>query len=273
VPLSRRLGAEFIGTFWLVMAGCGSAVLAARPSGRDIGPLGVAIAFGLALLTMSYAFGRVSGAHFNPAVTIGMWLCGRVPARDVLPYVLTQVGAAIAGTAAVYVIASGRPGYHARPDGLAANGFGAHSPGGYGLGAAVLTEVLMTSGLLLVILRVTDRHPPRASGPGVVGLALTSVLLLGIPVTNGSVNPARSTGPAVFVGGWALSQLWLFWLAPLAGAAIAGVGYRFVGGNGTGPRTPAKPPDPRPPVHERHAPGHTRWPTAPHPRAAEPGEP
>ena len=231
VPLSRRLAAEFIGTFWLVLGGCGSAVLAAAFPDVGIGLLGVALAFGLTVLTMAYAFGHISGGHFNPAVTVGLWLGRRTPGRDVLPYIGTQVVAGIAAAGILYVIASGRPAYRLDTDGLAANGYGDHSPGGYALGAALLTEVLMTLVFLLVILGATDRRAAKGMGPLAIGLALTLIHLISIPVTNTSVNPARSTGPALIVGGWALSQLWLFWLAPLLGAAIAGIAYRFVVGD------------------------------------------
>jgi aquaporin Z len=232
MPLSRRLAAEFIGTFWLVFAGCGSAVIAATFPGVGIGLLGVSLAFGLTVLTMAYAFGHISGGHFNPAVTVGLWLGRRTPSRDVLPYIVTQVVAA----AVLYVIASGRPGYRLSVDGLAANGYGAHSPGRYTLGAGLLTEVLMTLVFLLVILGATDRRAAKGMGPLAIGLVLTLIHLASIPVTNTSVNPARSTGPALIVGGWALSQLWLFWLAPLVGGALAGIAYRFVvGDDGTEP--------------------------------------
>jgi aquaporin Z len=236
VPLSRRLAAEFIGTFWLALVGCGSAVLAATFPGVGIGLLGVSLAFGLTVLTMAYAFGHISGGHFNPAVTVGLWLGRRTPSRDVLPYIGTQVVAGIAAAAVLYAIATGRPDYRLSIDGLAANGYAAHSPGGYVLGAALLTEVVMTMVFLLVILGATDRRAAKGMGPLAIGLALTLIHLVSIPVTNTSVNPARSTGPALIVGGWALSQLWLFWIAPLVGGAIAGIGYRYVvGETGTEP--------------------------------------
>ena len=234
MALSRRLGAEFIGTFWLVLGGCGSAVLTATFPDVGIGILGVALAFGLTVLTMAYAFGHISGGHFNPAVTLGLWLGRRASARDVLPYMVVQVIAAIVASGVLYVIASGSSNFDAATGGFAANGYGAHSPGKYGLGAALLTEVVMTAFFLLVILGATDRRAPKAMGPLAIGLCLTLIHLISIPVTNTSVNPARSTGPALFVGGWALAQLWLFWVAPLAGAAIAGVGYRFVVGDSGG---------------------------------------
>jgi aquaporin Z len=231
MPLSRRLGAEFIGTFWLVLGGCGAAVLAATFPDYGIGLLGVSLAFGLTVLTMAYAFGHISGGHFNPAVTVGLWLGQRIPGRDVLPYILTQVIAGVAGALVVLAIASGRPEYSVSRDGLAANGYGVHSPGGYGIWAALLTEVVMTMAFLFVILGSTDRRAPKGMGPLAIGLMLTLIHLISIPVTNTSVNPARSTGPALLAGSGALGQLWLFWLAPLAGAAIAGAGYRFIVGD------------------------------------------
>ncbi len=226
----RRLLAEFIGTFWLVFAGCGSAVLAARFDDVGIGLLGVSLAFGLSVLTMAYALGHISGGHFNPAVTVGLWLGRRFAAREVLPYVVTQVLAAIAAAGVLYVIASGRPGFTV-DDGFAANGYGDHSPGGYDLASGLTVEVVMTLVFVLVILGATDRRAAKGMGPLAIGLVLTLIHLVSIPVTNTSVNPARSTGPALFVGGWALSQLWLFWLAPLIGAVLAGLGYRLVAGD------------------------------------------
>jgi aquaporin Z len=231
MALSRRLGAEFISTFWLVLGGCGSAVLTAEFPHGGIGILGVAFAFGLTVLTMAYAFGHISGGHFNPAVTLGLWLGRRAATRDLAPYIAVQVIGAVAGAGVLYLIASGKPGFDAAASGFAANGYGAHSPGKYGLGAALLTELVMTAFFLLIILGATDRRAPKAIGPLAIGLGLTLIHLISIPVTNTSVNPARSTGPALFVGGWALGQLWLFWLAPLAGAAIAGIGYRFIVGD------------------------------------------
>ncbi|XVU21807.1 aquaporin Z [Actinoplanes sp. CA-054009] len=227
--LGRRLAAEFLGTFWLVFGGCGAAVLAARaPTG--IGMAGVALAFGLTVVTMAYAVGHLSGGHFNPAVTLGLWLGRRTRSRDVLPYMATQVVAAVAAAAVLLAVAEGRPGYRLRVDGLAANGYGAHSPDKYTLGAAFLVEALLTLVFVLIILGVTDRRAPAGLGPLAIGLALTVIHLISIPVTNTSVNPARSTGPALIAGGWALNQLWLFWLAPLLGAAIAGVVYRHLTG-------------------------------------------
>ncbi|BFU44833.1 aquaporin Z [Krasilnikovia sp. MM14-A1004] len=230
MALSRRLAAEFIGTFWLVLGGCGSAVLTATFPQVGIGILGVALAFGLTVVTMAYAFGHISGGHFNPAVTLGLWLGRRAAGRDVLPYAVVQVVAAVAASAVLFGIASGAAGF-TTDDGFAANGYGAHSPGGYNLASALLTEVVMTAAFLLVILGATDRRAPKVMGPLTIGLCLTLIHLISIPVTNTSVNPARSTGPALFVGGWALSQLWLFWVAPLAGAALAGAAYRFVVGD------------------------------------------
>jgi aquaporin Z len=230
MTLSRRLGAEFIGTFWLVLGGCGSAVLAATFPEVGIGLLGVSLAFGLTVLTMAYAFGHISGGHFNPAVTVGLWLGRRTPGRDVLPYIITQVVAATAASGVLWIIASGKAGFDAS-SGFAANGYGAHSPGGYDLSSALVAELVMTAAFLMVILGATDRRAPKNMGPLAIGLCLTLIHLVIIPVTNTSVNPARSTGPALFVGGWALAQLWLFWLAPLVGGAVAGIGYRYVVGD------------------------------------------
>ncbi len=227
--LVNRLAAEFIGTFWLVLGGCGSAVLAATFPEVGIGLLGVALAFGLTVLTMAYALGHISGGHFNPAVTIGLLLGRRFDPREALLYIVTQVLGAIAAAAVLFVIASGQDGF-STSDGFAANGYGTHSPGGYSLLAALVTEIVMTAGFLTVILGVTDRRAPKGFGPLAIGLALTLIHLVSIPVTNTSVNPARSTGQALFVGDWALGQLWLFWVAPIIGAAIAGLAYRFVTG-------------------------------------------
>ena len=226
--MGRRLAAEFVGTFWLVLGGCGSAVIAAAFPNVGIGLLGVALAFGLTVLTMAYAFGHVSGGHFNPAVTVGLWLGGRFNARDVLPYIVTQVVAGIAAAGVLLVIAEGKPGFSVKHDGLAANGYGKHSPGGYSLGSGLLTEIIMTMAFLIVILAVTGRGAPAGFGPLAIGLALTLIHLISIPVTNTSVNPARSTGPAIFAQNGALGQLWLFWVAPLVGAAIAGIGFRYI---------------------------------------------
>ena len=224
----KPYGAEFLGTFWLVLGGCGSAVLAAAFPGVGIGLLGVSLAFGLTVLTMAYAIGHISGCHLNPAVSIGLWAGGRFPAGKLAPYIAAQVLGGIAAGAVLYVIASGAPGFDVAK-GFAANGYGAHSPGGYSLLAALVTEVVMTLFFLLVILGATDKRAPAGFAPIAIGLALTLVHLISIPVTNTSVNPARSTGVAVFVGGWALAQLWLFWLAPIVGAALGAAIYRFIG--------------------------------------------
>jgi aquaporin Z len=226
--LSRRLVAEFLGTFWLVLGGCGSAVLAAKFPQVGIGLVGVAFAFGLTLLTMAFAIGHISGCHINPAVTVGLWVGGRFRAGDVVPYIIVQVLGGIAAAAVLAAIASGN-GSDPIAAGLAANGFGDHSPGNYGLGAAALTEFVMTFFFLVVILGATDRRAPAGFAAIPIGLVLTLIHLISIPVTNTSVNPARSTGPAVLVGGWALSQLWLFWVAPIVGAAVAGYVYRWLG--------------------------------------------
>ncbi len=227
MPLSKKLAAEFIGTFWLVLGGCGSAVLAAAFPQVGIGLLGVALAFGLTVLTMAYAIGHVSGCHLNPAVTVGLWVGRRFPGAQVVPYAAAQVVGAVAGAAVLYLIASGKPGFEAAA-GFAANGFGDHSPGGYSLWAALVVELVMTFAFLFVILGATDARAPAALAPVAIGLCLTLIHLVSIPVTNTSVNPARSTGPALFAGGWALGQLWLFWLAPLVGAALAGLVYPWV---------------------------------------------
>ena len=224
---TRRITAEFLGTFWLVFGGCGSAVLASGFPNVGIGWVGVSLAFGLTVLTLAYALGSVSGAHFNPAVTLGLWAGGRFPAARILPYIVTQVAAAIAAAAVLYVVASGKAGF-STASGFAANGYGEHSPDGYSLLAALVTEVLLTFFFLLIILAATHARFPAGFAPIAIGLGLTLIHLISIPVTNTSVNPARSTGPALFVGGWALSQLWLFWVAPIAGGLLAGVVYRVV---------------------------------------------
>ena len=231
MPLSRRLAAEFVGTFWLVLGGCGAAVLAAGVPDVGIGFLGVALAFGLTVLTMAYALGHISGGHFNPAVTLGLMLARRFDARDVVPYVVTQVVAAIAASGVLYVIANGAPGFSVDASGFAANGYGDHSPGQYSLTAALVAEVVLTAGFLIVIIGATDRRAPKGMAPLAIGLSLTLIHLVSIPVTNTSVNPARSTGPALIVGGWALAQLWVFWLAPLVGGALAGLGYKYLTGD------------------------------------------
>jgi aquaporin Z len=223
----KSYGAEFIGTFWLVLGGCGSAVLAAAFPNVGIGLLGVALAFGLTLLTMAYAIGHISGCHINPAVTFGLWAGGRFPANKVLPYIIAQVLGAIVAAAVLYVIASGKAGFDLSA-GFAANGYGAHSPGGYSLLAALVTEIVMTMMFLFIIMGATDKLVPSGFAPIPIGLGLALIHLISIPVTNTSVNPARSTGVAVFVGDWALGQLWLFWLAPIVGGVLGAVVYRLV---------------------------------------------
>jgi aquaporin Z len=227
--MTRKLAVEFIGTAWLVLGGCGSAVLAAAFPQLGIGFAGVALAFGLTVLTMAYAIGHVSGCHLNPAVSVGLWASGRFKAGELLPYVVAQVVGAVAGAAVLYAIASGKTGFDVHA-GFASNGFGEHSPGGYSLAAGFVCEFVMTFGFLFVILGATHGSAPRGFAPIAIGLCLTLIHLVSIPVTNTSVNPARSTGPALFAGGWALEQLWLFWLAPLIGAIFAGVVYRAIGG-------------------------------------------
>lgn len=224
MSLSRRSFAEFIGTFWLVFAGCGSAVLAAAFPNVGIGFLGVALAFGLSVLTMAFAIGHISGCHLNPAVSVGLWVGRRFPASELLPYIIAQTAGAIVGAGVLYLIASGKPGFDIA-GGLAANGYADHSPGGYSLLAGLVAEVVLTFIFLIVILGSTDQRAPQGFAPIAIGLCLTLIHLVGIPVTNTSVNPARSTGPAIWVGGWALAQLWLFWLAPILGAVIAGGAY------------------------------------------------
>jgi aquaporin Z len=228
MPLSKRLGAEFIGTMWLVLGGCGAAVLAAKFPAVGIGLVGVSLAFGLTVLTMAFAIGHISGCHLNPAVSLGLVVGGRFKAAELLPYWVAQVLGAVAGAGILYLIASGASGFDLA-GGLASNGYGEHSPGGYTLHAALLTELVMTFMFLIIILGATDARAPKGFAPIAIGLGLTLIHLISIPVTNTSVNPARSTGPALFVGGWALSQLWLFWVAPLVGAALAGVVYRWLG--------------------------------------------
>lgn len=225
----KKYGAEFFGTFWLVLGGCGSAVLAAAFPGLGIGLLGVSLAFGLTVLTMAYAIGHVSGCHLNPAVSLGLWAGGRFPAKDLVPYVVAQVLGAVAAAAVLYGIASGRAEFNPA-GGFASNGYDAHSPGGYGLASAFLTEVVMTMMFLLVILGSTDRRAPQGFAPIAIGLCLTLIHLVSIPVTNTSVNPARSTGVALFAGDGAMGQLWLFWAAPLVGAVLGAAIHRFIGG-------------------------------------------
>ncbi len=228
--LPRRLAAELLGTFWLVLGGCGAAVFAAAFPDLGIGFAGVSLAFGLTVLTMAYAIGHISGCHLNPAVSVGLWAGGRFPAREVVPYAVAQVAGALAGAAVIYLIATGKAGYAVTGNGLAVNGFGELSPGGYSMTSALIAEAVLTCGFLLVILGATDARAPAGFAPIAIGLALTLIHLISIPITNTSVNPARSTGPALMVGGLALQQLWLFWLAPLAGALAAGVGYRWLAG-------------------------------------------
>ena len=225
----KPYGAEFIGTFWLVLGGCGSAVLAAAFPDVGIGLLGVSLAFGLTVLTMAYAIGHISGCHLNPAVSIGLWIGGRFPAGRLLPYILAQVLGAIAAGGVLYLIASGKPGFDAS-SGFASNGYGEHSPGHYALGAAFVCEVVMTMMFLIIILGATDKRAPAGFAPIPIGFALTLIHLISIPVTNTSVNPARSTGVAVFAGGWAIEQLWLFWLAPIAGGVLGAVVYKLLAG-------------------------------------------
>jgi aquaporin Z len=224
MSLGTRAIAEFIGTFWLVFGGCGAAVLAAGFPNTGIGFLGVACAFGLTVLTMAYAIGHISGCHLNPAVSVGLLVGGRFPASDLVAYVAAQLAGAIAAAGALYVIASGKPGFDLAA-GFASNGYAEHSPGGYSLTACLVAEVVLTFMFLIIILGATDHRAPQGFAPIAIGLGLTLIHLIGIPVTNLSVNPARSTGPALFVGGWAVAQLWLFWVAPIAGAAIAGIVY------------------------------------------------
>jgi aquaporin Z len=231
MSLSKRAVAEFIGTFWLVLGGCGSAVLAAAFPHTGIGFLGVALAFGLTVLTMAFAIGHISGCHLNPAVSFGLMVGGRFRGSDLPAYVIAQVMGAIVAALVLYVIASGKAGFDLS-GGLAANGYGEHSPGGYSLGSGLLTEVVMTFMFLMVILGATDARAPQGFAPLAIGLCLTLVHLVSIPVTNTSVNPARSTGPALIVGGWALGQLWMFWIAPLIGAGLAGIAYRLLAGEG-----------------------------------------
>jgi aquaporin Z len=229
VSLSKRASAEFIGTFWLVFGGCGSAVLAAAFPSLGIGFAGVALAFGLTVLTMAYAIGHISGCHLNPAVSVGLVAGKRFPVSELLPYIAAQVLGAIAGAGVLYVIASGKAGFSVA-GGFASNGYADHSPGAYTLVACFVAEAVLTFFFLMIILGSTDSRAPSGFAPIAIGLGLTLIHLISIPVTNTSVNPARSTGPAVFVGGWALSQLWLFWAAPILGAAIAGVVYPLVAG-------------------------------------------
>lgn len=236
MTLKNKLIAEFFGTFWLVFGGCGSAVLAAmfltsgdNPVQLGIGFVGVSLAFGLTVMTMAYAIGHISGCHLNPAVTVGLVVAGRHPKSEMIPYFVAQVIGGIAGAAVLYLIASGKEGFTTE-GGFASNGFGEHSPGGYSMVAALVAEIVLTFFFLLIILGATDKRAPAGFAPIAIGLGLALIHLIGIPVTNLSVNPARSTGPAVFVGGWAIAQLWLFWAAPIIGAALAGIVYPLISG-------------------------------------------
>ena len=228
MPMSKKLAAEFIGTFWLVLGGCGSAVLAAAFPEVGIGLAGVSLAFGLTVLTMAFAIGHISGCHLNPAVTIGLWAGGRHPLGEVGPYIVAQVLGGIAGAFVLYMIASGQPGFDLS-GGLASNGFGEHSPGGYSMASGFLTEVVMTLMFLMIILGATDRRAPAGFAPIAIGLGLTLIHLISIPVTNTSVNPARSTGVALFADAWAMQQLWVFWAAPIVGALLGAAIYKFIG--------------------------------------------
>ncbi|MBM3316698.1 MAG: aquaporin Z [Candidatus Eisenbacteria bacterium] len=232
MKLSKRLGAEFIGTFWLVLGGCGSAVLAAAFPGLGIGLLGVSLAFGLTVLTMAFAIGHISGCHLNPAVSIGLWAGRRFPGRELLPYIVAQVLGGILAGAILYLIASGKAGFSVA-GGFASNGYGEHSPGGYSLLACLVAEIVMTAMFLLIIMGATDKRAPHGFAPIAIGLALTLIHLISIPVTNTSVNPARSTGVALFVGDWAVAQLWLFWIAPIIGGVLGGAIYRCLGAEET----------------------------------------
>lgn len=235
VPIVRRALAEFLGTFWLVFGGCGSAVLTAKffPDNPNvnlgIGFIGIALAFGLTVMTMAYAIGHISGCHLNPAVSLGLWAGGRFPASDLAPYIVSQVLGGAAGAGVLYLIASGQPDF-SLAGGFACNGYGAHSPGHYSLLACLLTEVVLTFMFLIIIMGATDGRAPVGFGPIAVGLGLTLIILIGIPVTNLSVNPARSTGPALIEGGWALAQLWMFWVAPILGGVLGGITYRALAG-------------------------------------------
>jgi len=228
MSMSKRCIAEGMGTFWLVFGGCGSAVLAAAFPDLGIGLLGVSFAFGLTVLTMAYAVGHISGCHLNPAVSLGLWAGKRFPAGELLPYIASQVGGGALGAAVLYLIASGKPGFAV--GGFAANGYGEHSPGGYMAASCFVAEVVLTFMFLMIILGSTDKRAPAGFAPIAIGLALTLIHLIGIPVTNLSVNPARSTGPALFVGGWAIAQLWMFWIAPILGALLAGSTYPWLAG-------------------------------------------
>lgn len=259
MSLTKRTAAELLGTFWLVLGGCGTAVLSSRFGVSGVGVLGVALAFGLSVVTAAYALGSISGGHFNPAITVGLAVGRRIPMQDVVPYILAQIAGAIVGAVVIYLIARGAIGFDTS-GGFAANGYGFHSPGGYGLGAAFLAELVLTFMFVTIALGVTDPRVPNLApfAPLAIGLGLVLANLVGIPVTNASINPARSTGPALFAGGWAISQLWLFWVAPLLGAGLAGVVYPALAGErpvpareegpdvtiGHGPGSPAPAPAP-----------------------------
>jgi len=230
--LFKRSVTELLGTFWLVLGGCGSAVLAAAFPDVGIGLLGVALAFGLTVVTMAFAIGHISGCHLNPAVSFGLWVGGRFPAKELPAYIIAQVLGGVIAAGLLYMIASGKPGFDLAASGLAANGYGAHSPGGYSMVSGLICEITMSAMFILIIMGVTDKRVPAGHAPLAIGLALTLIHLISIPVTNTSVNPARSTGPAMIVGGWALQQLWMFWLAPMVGAAIGAVVYRWLGKEG-----------------------------------------
>ena len=229
MTLFKRSVTELLGTFWLVLGGCGSAVLAAAFPDVGIGLLGVALAFGLTVVTMAFAIGHISGCHLNPAVSFGLWVGGRFPAKELPAYIIAQVLGGVIAAGLLYMIASGKPGFDLAASGLAANGYGAHSPGGYSMVSGLICEITMSAMFILIIMGVTDKRVPAGHAPLAIGLALTLIHLISIPVTNTSVNPARSTGPALIVGGWAIQQLWLFWLAPLLGAAIGGFIYGWLG--------------------------------------------
>lgn len=229
MTLFQRSVTELLGTFWLVLGGCGSAVLAAAFPDVGIGLLGVALAFGLTVVTMAFAIGHISGCHLNPAVSFGLWVGGRFPAKELPAYIIAQVLGGVIAAGLLYMIASGKPGFDLAASGLAANGYGAHSPGGYSMVSGLICEITMSAMFILIIMGVTDKRVPAGHAPLAIGLALTLIHLISIPVTNTSVNPARSTGPALIVGGWALQQLWMFWLAPMVGAAIGAVVYRWLG--------------------------------------------
>ncbi|MBO4968089.1 aquaporin Z [Pseudomonas sp. FSL R10-1339] len=233
MTLFKRSVTELLGTFWLVLGGCGSAVLAAAFPDVGIGLLGVALAFGLTVVTMAFAIGHISGCHLNPAVSFGLWVGGRFPAKELPAYIIAQILGGVIAAGLLYMIASGKPGFDLAASGLAANGYGDHSPGGYSMVSGLICEITMTAMFILIIMGATDKRVSAGHAPLAIGLALTLIHLISIPVTNTSVNPARSTGPALIVGGWALQQLWMFWLAPMLGAAIGALIYRWLGKEGS----------------------------------------